>query len=94
MPKYLMSERQVKLLTETGSNSAAMDLDRYVQPVHFDTSNGNEGMIESIDEMIERLKEIKFSLEYNKEPKNYIRVEIFRLSDEVKNLHDKFVENP
>lgn len=58
MGKIIITESQLRKLFETGSNSAAMDLDIYTQPMTVDTSNGNEDVEETIGEIISKLKEL------------------------------------
>ena len=58
MGKIILRESQLKRLMETGSNSAAMDLDIYVQPVQYDTSNGNEDVVETLENTIGKLQEL------------------------------------
>ena len=43
MSKFILTESQLKKLLETGSNSAAMDLDIYSQINPISTDNGNLG---------------------------------------------------
>jgi hypothetical protein len=56
--KVIISESQYKKLVETGSNSAAMDLDIYVQPMDTDTDNGNIDVIDASEEVIDKLEEL------------------------------------
>ena len=51
--KVIISESQYKKLVETGSNSAAMDLDIYTQPMQTDTDNGNLDVIDASEEVID-----------------------------------------
>lgn len=81
MSKYIISERQYEKLTETGSNSAAMDLDRYVQPVNYDTGTGNEDLVDTLDDVINKLEEIKSSLETGKKIEHSMKDRIFEISD-------------
>ena len=41
MRKIILTESQIKRLTEQGGNFSAMDLDIYTQPTKIDTNNGN-----------------------------------------------------
>ena len=56
--KVIISESQYKKLVETGSNSAAMDLDIYVQPMQTDTDNGNIDVVDASEEVIDKLEEL------------------------------------
>jgi ribosome-associated translation inhibitor RaiA len=58
MAKYILTESQLKKLQEQGSNSAAMDLDIYVQPMEIDSSNGNEDVEETVQEIMSKLEEL------------------------------------
>ena len=58
MLKIIISERQYKKLMERGSNSVAMDLDIYTQPMQTDTDNGNLDVIDASEEIIDSLEEL------------------------------------
>jgi ribosome-associated translation inhibitor RaiA len=58
MAKYILTESQLKKIQEQGSNSAAMDLDIYVQPMQVDSSNGNEDVAETVEEIMSKLQEL------------------------------------
>ena len=53
--KVIISENQYKKLVEAGSNSVAMDLDIYTQPMQTDTDNGNLDVIDASEEVIDSL---------------------------------------
>jgi len=89
MSKYIISESQYQKLIETGSNSAAMDLDIYVQPVHFDTNTGNEDLVDSIDTIIDKLEEISFSLRVGKKIAPEMKDKIYQISDLVNNTTEQ-----
>lgn len=81
MSKYIISETQYQFLTETGSNSAAMDLDIYVQPVNYDTGTGNEDLVDSIESIIQNLQEISSSLKTGKKIAPELKNKIYQLDD-------------
>ena len=54
--KVIISENQYKKLVEAGSNSVAMDLDIYTQPMQTDTDNGNLDVIDASEEVIDSLE--------------------------------------
>jgi hypothetical protein len=81
MKRYIIKESQINRLIETGSNSVAMDLDIYVQPVQHDSSNGNENIIDSIKQATTRLEEVMNQLKAGK-----------KLSSEEKNLYFKILD--
>ena len=47
MLKVIITENQYKKLVESGSNTVAMDLDIYTQPMRTDTDNGNLDVIDA-----------------------------------------------
>lgn len=94
MKKIIVTENQFKRIFETGAANAAMDLDIYVQPVNYDTSDGNENLNNSLDEVISNLKELKNLFSVGKKIKSDIKNEIFRLVDNSKAIYDKVKEKP
>lgn len=54
MSTIIITESQLVKLMET-----AMDLDIYVQPKNFSSSNGNEDLEDTIDETIQKLEELQ-----------------------------------
>jgi len=89
MSKYIIFESQYQKLLETGSNSAAMDLDIYVQPIHFDTNTGNEDLVDSIDTIIDKLEEISSSLRVGKKIAPEMKDKIYQISDFVNNTTEQ-----
>lgn len=81
MSKYIISESQYQKLMETGSNSAAMDLDIYVQPVSYDTGTGNEDLVDTIESVIEKLKEVSSSLKVGKKIEPELKNKLFQITD-------------
>lgn len=94
MKKFIVTKKQYQRLLETGSNSAAMDLDRYVQSVSYDTSNGNENLEDSIQEIIDNLKELSFMFKVGKKINDSTKNQIFKIVDDVKSVYDSSVEKP
>lgn len=88
MNKILITEKQYKRLLETGSNSAAMDLDIYVQPVHYDTSNGNENLEDSLEEIMDKLKELNSLFKVGKKINQDTKNKIFSVVDELNSIYD------
>ncbi len=88
MNKILITEKQYKRLLETGSNSAAMDLDIYVQPVHYDTSNGNENLEDSLEEIMNKLKELNSLFKVGKKINQDTKNKIFSVVDELNSIYD------
>ena len=88
MGQVFITKKQLKHLFETGSNSAAMDLDIYVQPVSHDTSNGNNDLVDVLEEIINSTKEIKNMLETGKKLNSNQKNQIFKVFDVYKNLYN------
>ncbi len=88
MSKIILTETQYKKLMETGAANAAMDLDIYVQPVERDTSHGNENVIDSIDNIISKLSELKNMFNVGKKVPLTMKNTVFTLDDEVKKIFD------
>lgn len=88
MSKIIISESQYRRLIETGSNSAAMDLDIYTQPMAVDTSNGNEEVDNSLYDMISKMKELKNMFESGKKVPTELENEIFSLHDKFKKVFE------
>lgn len=88
MSKIIISESQYRRLIETGSNSAAMDLDIYTQPMAVDTSNGNEEVDNSLYDMISKMKELKNMFETGKKVPIELENEIFSIHDKFKEVFD------
>ena len=77
---------------ETGSNSAAMDLDRYVQPVEYDTSTGNSNLEGSLEEIMGKLKELNSLFKVGKKVKQDTKNKIFSVVDELNSIYDTTIE--
>lgn len=88
MGKIIISESQYKRLMETGSNSAAMDLDIYTQPMTTDSSNGNESVDDSIYNMISKLKELKNMFETGKKVPTEVENQIFEVHDKLNQVYE------
>jgi len=84
----ILTESQFKLIVETGSNSAAMDLDIYVQPVDYDTSNGNDNLENSLDEISFKLKELTSMLDSGKKINFSVKNRIFQVVDELNQIYE------
>lgn len=89
MFKYIISQRQYKILTETGSNSAAMDLDRYVQVTDFDHGTGNEDLVDEIQLCIDNLEEIANQLQVGRKIDPNSKTKIHQITDYINEVHDK-----
>jgi len=88
----LITEKQYKRLVETGSNSAAMDLDIYVQPVEYDTSTGNENLEDSIEDIIGKLKELNSLFKVGKKIEHNTKNDVFKVVDDLNSIYNKTKE--
>lgn len=61
MSSIIITNTQLVKLVET-----AMDLDIYVQPINQPFSNGNQDVVDSLDEMIDKSQELKSMFETGK----------------------------
>ena len=89
MKKIIITEEQYQRIFETGSNSAAMDLDIYVQPVHYDTDNGNENVEDSLENIIGKLKELNSLFNVGKKVKSSTKNKIFKIVDDLEGVYDE-----
>lgn len=92
MRTIVITEKQYKRLVETGSNSAAMDLDIYVQPVEYDTSTGNENLEDSIEDIIGKLKELNSLFKVGKKIEHNTKNEVFKVVDNLNSIYNKTKE--
>lgn len=65
-----------------------MDLDIYVQPVHYDTSNGNENLEDSLEEIMDKLKELNSLFKVGKKINQDTKNKIFSVVDELNSIYD------
>lgn len=94
MRKIVITKEQYQRIFETGSNSAAMDLDIYVQPVDYDTSDGNEGIEDSVQSIMGKLKELNSLFDSGKKIKSYTKNKIYKIVDDLNTVYDETIENP
>lgn len=67
MARFILTESQYqKLLEQGGSNSVAMDLDIYSQPMTTHTDNGNLDVEDAVDDIITKMEELKSMLKSGK----------------------------
>ena len=55
MSKYLLTKTQYQTLLEQASNTAAMDLDIYSQPMTTSSDNGNSDIQDAVDDIISKM---------------------------------------
>jgi len=89
MLKVIITEKQYKKLVESGSNSVAMDLDIYTQPMQTDTDNGNIDVIEASEEVIDSLEELISMFKGGKKTRPELKNKIYQGLDDIKNAYSQ-----
>ncbi len=89
MLKVIITESQYKKLVETGSNSVAMDLDIYTQPMQTDTDNGNLDVIDASEEVIDSLEELISMFKGGKKTRPEFKNKIYQGLDNIKQAHSE-----
>jgi hypothetical protein len=89
MLKVIITESQYKKLLETGSNSVAMDLDIYTQPMQTDTDNGNIDVIDASEEIIDSLEELISMFKGGKKTRPELKNKLYKGLDDIKNAHSE-----
>ena len=89
MLKVIITESQYKKLMESGSNSVAMDLDIYTQPMQTDTDNGNIDVIEASEEIIDSLEELISMFKGGKKTKPEFKNKIYKGLDDIKSAYSE-----
>jgi hypothetical protein len=86
MLKVIITESQYKKLLEIGShtNSVAMDLDIYTQPMQTDTDNGNLDVIDASEEIIDSLEELISMFKGGKKTRPEFKNKIYQGLDNIK----------
>jgi len=86
MPKFILTESQYKkLLEQGGSNSVAMDLDIYSQPMATHTDNGNLDIEDAVNDIISKMEELKSMLKSGKQIHPELKNRIFGGLDQINN---------
>lgn len=83
MKKIILKEYELVHLIET-----AMDLDIYVQPLDYDTNNGNLDVEDSIKTISDRLKELLYMLKQGKKINTQIKQKIHKQLDDINDIYD------
>jgi hypothetical protein len=91
MLKVIITESQYKKLLEIGShtNSAAMDLDIYTQPMQTDTDNGNLDVIDASEEIIDSLEELISMFKGGKKTRPEFKNKIYQGLDNIKSAYSE-----
>ena len=74
---------------ERGSNSVAMDLDIYTQPMQTDTDNGNIDVIDASEEVIDSLEELISMFKGGKKTRPELKNKIYQGLDDIKNAYSE-----
>jgi len=89
MLKIIISEKQYKKLMERGSNSVAMDLDIYTQPMQTDTDNGNLDVIDASEEIIDSLEELISMFKGGKKTRPEFKNKFYQGLDNIKSAYSE-----
>jgi hypothetical protein len=88
MLKVIITESQYKSLFEQqGSNSVAMDLDIYTQPMQTDTDNGNLDVIDATEDIIDNLEELVAMFKSGKKTSSELKGKIYKALDDINQTH-------
>lgn len=88
MSKILITQSQYqRLLEQGGSNSVAMDLDIYTQPMETDTDNGNLDVIDATEDIIDNLEELISMFKGGKKTTPEVKNKIYKSLDDIKQTH-------
>lgn len=84
MSKIIIKESDLVKLIET-----AMDLDIYVQPMKYDTDNGNKDIEQSTEEIVSKLKELLYMFKTGKKTTTTLSGDLYGVLDQINDLYDK-----
>jgi hypothetical protein len=88
MSKILITQSQYqRLLEQGGSNSVAMDLDIYTQPMKTDTDNGNLDVIDATEDIIDNLEELVAMFKSGKKTSQQLKSKIYKAFDDINQTH-------
>ena len=88
MSKIIITEFQLKKLMEQNTNSVAMDLDIYSQPMDTPAGNPNDEVQESAEQIMDYLKELIAMMKGGKEIPTTLRQKIHKGLDDVKGAYE------
>ena len=90
MSKVIITESQYKrLLEQGGSNSVAMDLDIYTQPMQIDTDNGNIDVVDATEDIIDNLEELVAMFKTGKKTPEQTKRKLYKALDDLKDTHSE-----
>lgn len=84
MSQILITEKQLRRLLETGSNSAAMDLDIYTTAYNQPSDNGNLDSEETMQNIIDSLTEILSMVKAGRKISSETKSDLARAFDFIK----------
>lgn len=94
MSKILITQSQYqRLLEQGGSNSVAMDLDIYTQPMETGTNNGNLDIIDATEDIIDNLEELISMFKGGKKTTPEVKNKIYKSLDDIKQTHSNIKYN-
>jgi hypothetical protein len=85
MSKYILTKLQYQKLVEQTSNSSAMDLDIYTQPMTTSSDNGNSDVESAVEDIISKMEELMSMLKSGKQIHTELRTRIFHNLDDINN---------
>ena len=85
MSKYILTKIQYQKLVEQTSNSSAMDLDIYTQPMTTSSDNGNSDVEGAVEDIISKMEELMSMLKSGKQIHTELRTRIFHNLDDINN---------
>jgi dihydroorotase len=83
MSKYIITNLQYQKLVEQSSNTSAMDLDIYSQPMTTSSDNGNSDVEDAVDDIISKMNELRSMLKSGKPIHTESKTQIFRNLDQI-----------
>jgi dihydroorotase len=83
MSKYILTKSQYQKLVEQASNTAAMDLDIYSQPMTTSSDNGNSDIEDAVNDIISKMDELMSMLKSGKQIHTELKTRIFHNLDEI-----------
>lgn len=90
MSKVIITESQYKrLLEQGGSNSVAMDLDIYTQPMKIDTDNGNIDVVDATEDIIDNLEELVAMFKTGKKTPEETKRKLYKALDDLNDTHSE-----
>jgi len=83
MSKYILTKSQYQKLVEQATNTAAMDLDIYSQPMTTSSDNGNSDIEDAVNDIISKMDELMSMLKSGKQIHTELKTRIFHNLDEI-----------